>query len=103
MKSFNVIINNFNTRTFEPYDIMPHLIDEYNKSKNKPSTLEDFKNFVKQEAQYQWWARCEYEIILVDCPNQKVSEKWDVYRQVMMNIDLVVETLIENINGNTAS
>ena len=101
MKSFNVIIHDFNGKTFIPYDIMSYLIKEYNELETKPSTNKELRDFVEQRARYQWWARCEYEIILVDWPNQKVSEKWDVYRQVMMNIDLVVETLIENINGNT--
>lgn len=101
MKSFNVIINDFNRDTFKPYNIMPYLIREYNESKDKPSTFEEFKNFVEGRSKYQWWSRCEYEIILVDWPNHKVSEKWDVYDQIMMNIDIVVEILIENINGNT--
>lgn len=39
MKSFNVIINDFNGGTFEPYDIMPYLVNEYNKAKVKPSSL----------------------------------------------------------------
>lgn len=103
MKSFYVIVNYFNRGTFEPYDIMPYLISEYNEAKVKPASFQDFKDFVEHKAKYQWLARCEYEIILVDWPNQKVSEKWDVYRQVMMNIDIVVKTLIENINGNTES
>ena len=103
MKSFNVIINDFNGGTFEPYDIMPYLVNEYNEAKVKPSSFQELKEFVEQKARYQWWARCEYEIILVDWPNQKVSEKWDVYRQVMMNIDTVTRILIENINENTES
>lgn len=103
MKSFNVIINDFNRDTFEPYDVMPYLVDEYNKAEVKPSSFHEFKDFVKQIALYQWWGRCEYEIILVDWPNQKVSEKWDVYKQVMMNIDTIVGILIENIYGNTKS
>lgn len=97
MKSFNVIINDFNRDTFVPYDVMPYLIREYNKLKDKPSTMEELKRFVVEMAQYQWWARCEYEIILVDWPNQGVHEKWDVYKQVMMNIDLITEILASNI------
>lgn len=46
---------------------------------------------------YQWWSRCEYEIILVDWPCQKKSEKWDVYKQVMMNIDIITEILMKNV------
>lgn len=103
MKSFNVIINDYNRGTFKPYDIMPYLINEYNEAEVKPASFQKFKEFVEQTALYQWWSRCEYEIILVDWPSQKVSEKWDVYQQVMMNIDLVTEILMENVNGNKKS
>ena len=97
MKSFNVIVNNFNAGSFEPYDVMPYLIREYNKAEVKPSTVDEFKTFVEQEAMYRWWSRCEYEIILSDWPTMKHSQKWDVYRQIMMNIDTVVEILMQNV------
>lgn len=97
MKSFYVIVNDFNRKTFIPYDIMPYLIGEYNKLKSKPSTMEELKDFIERKAKYQWWARCEYEIILVDWPNKSVSEKVDVYSQVMMNIDIITEVLYSNV------
>ena len=97
MKSFYVIINNFNKGTFEPYDVMPYLMAEYNKAKSKPSTTEEFKKFVEQEAKYQWWSRCEYEIIISDWPGMEINDKWDIYRQLMMNIDIVTEILIHNL------
>ena len=65
-----------------------------------PQTFDEFKEFVQKESQYQFWARCEYEIILVDWPCQKHEEKWDVYQQIMMNLDLVTKTLMEELNDN---
>ena len=102
MKSFNVIIYDPNLRKFVEYDIMPYLIRTYNEKKEKketlPETFDEFKNFVKSESQYQFWARCEYEIILIDWPCQKKHEKWDVYKQIMMNLDIVTKVFMENIN-----
>lgn len=49
---------------------------------------------------YQWWSRCEYEIILTDWPNQKKFEKWDVHEQVKMNIDIITELLINDVCPN---
>lgn len=97
MKSFNVIIFNYNKKDFEPYDVMPYLIDCYVKKEEKPKTFNEFREFVKDTSMYQWWSRCEYEIILTDWPNQKVEKKWDIHKQVMMNIDLITQILIENI------
>lgn len=106
MKSFNVIIYNFNAQKFESYDIMPYLISVYrdleaDKRKQRrqplPKTYDEFKQFVNNESMYQWWGRCEYEIILVDWPGQKHEEKWDIYQQIQMNLDLITETLIWNL------
>lgn len=102
MKSFNVIIYDPNLRKFVEYDIMSYLIRTYNEKKERketlPKTFDEFKNFVKSESQYQFWSRCEYEIILIDWPCQKNHEKWDVYKQIMMNLDIVTKVFMENIN-----
>ena len=107
MQQFNVINYNFNAQKFESYDVIPYLVNAYNdrvKYHNEfpeeefwkvPQTFDEFKEFVQRESQYHFWARCEYEIILVDWPCQKHKEKWDVYQQIMMNLDLVTKTLME--------
>ena len=114
MKSFNVIRGNFNTGKFETYDVIPYLIHEYQKVKKSrskfkptPKTFEEFKEFVKKEAMYRWWAKCEYEIILFPWPYKANKEghiddfsqayKLDVYEQVMMNIDVITELLMESV------
>ena len=61
--------------------------------------LEDFKQFVKDESMYQFWGRCEYEIILVDWPCQRHEEKWDVYQQIIMNLDTIVEIIMKECNS----
>lgn len=97
IKSFNVIYQNFNAQKFEPYDVMPYLVDEYNKAKSKPTTFEEFKEFVKSKSMYMYWARCEYEIIIAGWPNKETQEKWDIHRQIMMNIDIVTRLVMESV------
>lgn len=96
---FNVIIYDINHHKFKPYDVMPYLRDRYQeaRAKDKPVTTEQFQEFVKSNAMYQWWSRCEYEIILRCWPNLNVEEKWDVYQQVMMNIELITELLMKDL------
>ena len=103
MEKFNVIIYNYNKQRFEFYDVLPYLIRIYIKYKKDLKTFEEFKDFVNKESMYQWWARCEYEIILSDWPNNKHTEKWDVYKQVLMNLDLITNLLIENLNENSSN
>ena len=124
MKQFNVINFDFNAKKFEAYDVIPYLVRKYKERVDTcneleqdlqnatsehectlyrdslkywkvPVTFDEFREFVKSEGQYQFWSRCEYEIILVDWPCQKTEEKWDVYDQIMMNIDIVTQIVME--------
>lgn len=95
MTQFNVLNYDINRQKFKAYDIMPYLIDCYKKEKKKPKTFEEFKDFIEKQSLYMYWSRCEYEIILVDWPCQKVEEKWDVYDQIMMNIDVITDIVMK--------
>lgn len=105
MKQFNVIFYDFNKNKMIPYDVMPYLVDCYEKAKKgkKPTTREEFRKFIDRESAYMYWARCEYEIILSDWPNQSTEEKWDIYRQIMMNIDIITDLLMESVCKETSS
>lgn len=101
---FNVIIHDFNKKGFEGYDIMPYLMQtwaELKKSKyrkkERPTNRAELKEWVKQWSQYQFWARCEYEIILQSWPNMDDDKKVDVYWQIMLNHDLVTDIFAKNI------
>lgn len=123
MREFNVIVYNINSKEFEPYNVIPHLVNCYDKKKSKPKTFDEFKEFVKSESMYQWWSRCEYEIILSPWPyitspserydkkgednieawkehwkkHLKECEKIDVHYQVMMNIDIVTALVMNSV------
>lgn len=99
MKQFNVIRSDFNTNKFVPYDVIPYLVDCYEKARTKPTNFDEFKEFIRKESMYQWWSRCEYEIVLQSWPPGHNEEKIDVYYQVMMNIDRITEIVMEEVNG----
>lgn len=99
IKPFNVINFEFNSGKFEAYDVMPYLVNCYkNEKKDKrPITFDEFKKFVESKSMYMYWARCEYEVILSDWPNQKTHKKIDIHWQIMNNIDIVTNILMENV------
>lgn len=97
MNEFNVIIYDFNNKEFKPYNIIPYLKEEYYKEEYNFIFFDDFKEFIINKSKYKWWSRCEYEIILTDWPNQKHEEKWDVYKQIEMNIDIITQVLIDEV------
>jgi hypothetical protein len=97
MKSFNVINWNPNSKNFEKFDVIPYFVEVYNEGRKRPQTLQQFKQFINEEAQYRFWGRCEYEIILVDWPCQQKQEKWDVYKQITMNLEIIAKIVMQEV------
>lgn len=123
MKEFNVIRHDFNNKEFVPYNIIPYLVFQYKIKRDKPKTFDEFKEFVKNESMYQWWSRCEYEVILspwpyTSSPSERYDkkgendveawkehwkkhlgecEKIDIHYQVMMNLDVITTLVMESI------
>ena len=100
MRQFNVILWDINRRDFVPYDIIPYFVREYEyavERKTEPKTTEEFKEFVVRWGRYQFWARCEYEIVLTDWPILKTQKKIDVFEQIKMNLDLIVELVMDSV------
>lgn len=125
MKKFNVLNWDFNHDKLEYYDVLPYFRREYKErvdkfkkfSKTKkyqkmneeerneylkhsfvPKTLSEFKKFIMDESHYQFWGRCEYEMICEGWPVQKNSYKLDIHEQIMMNIDIITEILFNEYN-----
>ena len=97
---FNVIIYNPNKKIFESYNIIPYLLGQYKKinpKNRKPTNKEEMEAFIESESRYQWWSRCQYELILLDWPAGTTKEKWDIHRQVMMNISIIADILLEMV------
>lgn len=121
MKSFYVLLCDFNTKQPEKYDIMLYLLNTYKKclERNhwwpmdnpniKPESTEDFKHFVDRACRYQYWARCEYEWLMLAWPYgatdtiencKKVinsSVKLDAYEQIKMNLDIITSVFMDNL------
>jgi len=51
------------------------------------------KEFIVKECRYQFWSRCEYEIIISSWPNEINKKKIDVYDQIVLNIDIITKIL----------
>ena len=107
-RKFYVLTWDFNRDKIEHYDVLPYLRNRLEEriEKNKkdedeyfkvPKSFDEFKKFVEDESLYQFWSRCEYEIILKDWPCGKTEEKWDIYDQIMMNLDIITNLLMETV------
>ena len=136
MKTFNVINYDFNHNKFVAYNVIPYLVKEYHERVERhkkypeavywkvPTTFDEFKKFVDDESKYQFWSRCEYEIVLSPWPyalspsegydkskendldawkqhwkkHLDSCDKWDVYDQIVMNLDVITKLVMESVN-----
>lgn len=98
---FYVINWDVNAQKFIKYDVMPYFVNCYKEAKKRrrkvPTTFDEFKEFVEGNSLYMYWARCQYEVILMDWPSSQTYKKIDVHWQVMMNLDIVTKILMENL------
>ena len=79
--------------TFVPYDVMQYLIESYketkkNKWRKTPETFEEFKTFVIDASRYQFWGRCEYELLLGQWPFGSYNMRQEMKKFIATNPDL---------------
>ena len=105
-RKFYVLTWDFNRDKIEHYDVLPYLRnrleERIEKNKNDednyfkvPKSFTDFKKFVEDESLYQFWSRCEYEMIVHGWPVRKNDYKIDVHEQIMMNLDVISGILFD--------
>lgn len=111
MKAFNILLHDINKNQVEIHDIMPYLLDTYNKCLEKghwwpcydpfkkPTSYEELRDFVKYSCMHMYWARSQYEWLMLPWPsnNLDLSIKIDAWQQIEMNLDVVTDVFIENI------
>lgn len=101
MKQFNVILWDFNKKGLMSYDVLPYFRKEYEelKKKDRPTTKEQWKEFIRRKGMYRFWSRCEYEILIsqwppMSDPSKNEHIKIDAWQQIENNLDLLVDILM---------
>lgn len=97
---FYVWVIDFNTGEPSKYDILPYLSDSWGdlKPASKQKALGDLQEWVKSQLMYQFWSRCEYEMLILPWPNKDSDKprKVDVYQQALPNLPLITKLFAEN-------
>lgn len=72
--SYKVILWDFNRKKTEFYDVIPYFMEEYKelRKKDRPETREQWFEWVKRIGMYQFWSRCQYEILVDGFPSSIV-------------------------------
>ena len=74
--SWVVCIHDFNADRVKPYDVLAHREDLIKKLKKKHTTIEDFIEAFDRDLRWQYWSRCEYEMILYVENDRVYLEPW---------------------------
>lgn len=93
---YNVFVEDFNGKTFVPYNVFGHTAFVKDIKKNFKKNADNEKEFeedLRMSAQYYFWSKCEWEIIVSSWPpSDRIPEvKVDVYDQLRMNWHIFVE------------
>ena len=112
--NFYAFYKDFNDGKIKPIEVLEGVFDEiftekgaiskkhfctYDKKTYKSvliTTKEHLKEFVVRNLMYRFWSKCEWEMVVVDCPNRDAVEdsrphKVDVYSQLEPNMNLIVD------------
>ena len=112
--AFYTLTWDMNRAEVENYDIMPYLVSAWKEDKarkrkiwfkssdddtKEPTTVEEWKKAILAASRYQFWARCEYEIIVSEWPTEKHRVKLDVFDQINANIDVIAKLFMEYVSS----
>ena len=105
MKQFNVLYWDFNRDKPSPYDVLPYFREEYESLKKvlRPVTRQEWEAFIRSKGMYMYWARAQYEVIVSQWPPTEKSYKLDIWKQIEANIDLIIDILMKEYEGNSQS
>ena len=88
-----VLKYDFNSNEIVNYNVMIGLAEKLHKKVKKKIVYDKktLKEFLQREFINKYWCRCEYEILISGLFNKSEKEKIDIWRQLEINLDNIVE------------
>lgn len=99
-----VLMYNVKEHSIKPYNALNNeLILELHKEivkKKRITNYEELKEYVRKWFLYHYWCKAEYEVLIgrFFFESDKDLIKIDVYTQLMLNIDRIIEYLIKKLD-----
>ena len=103
MLEYYVFRRDFNRNRLEQVNIFSYVTPEKIRNGIKErniKTKDKFKEFLKGQFMYYFWAKCEHEVVINSFPyleDEKVGDngiKIDIWYQIEPNLDLIVDYVI---------
>ena len=76
-KPMSWLVKNFdcNAQVIKDYDVLKYREDDIKKMKKKCATKEEFAEELRKEFQWQFWSKCEWELIIELTEDERVLLK----------------------------
>lgn len=102
---WNVLRHDFNSNKIINYNIFnTGFVENVHKEvlKKRITTIAELKEYIKKWAIYHYWCKAEHEIVVggLFFRSTKDLEKIDIYRQIDMNLDRIVEYVNRELRLN---
>ena len=99
---WNVLYHDFNARKIKPYNIFAgSFVEDLAKAikKEKIEDREQLKEYLKRDFMYHYWSKSECEILVGGLHSSDINEfeKLDIWYQIEMNFDLIVDYIISKM------
>ena len=100
-----VLMCDFNSKEIRGYNVFNKaFVEELHKKvlKKKVTNKEQLKNFIDSFFMYHYWSKSEFEILVggLFVKDEKDLTKIDIYTQLKMNLDLIVEYVNQELKLN---
>lgn len=99
--NYNVLLYDFNKNNIINYNVLRHIdtnIIHKKIKKNEITNYNDLKEYLDREFRYNFSSRSEFEIMVGDLlMKEDKFIKIDAYRQIKMNLDLIVKHVIDEM------
>lgn len=106
MLEYYVFRRDFNRNRLEQTNIFSYVTPEKIRNginERQIKTKSEFKEFLKSQFMYYFWAKCEHEVVINSFPyleDERVGDngiKIDIWQQIEPNLDLIVDYVIEKL------
>ena len=90
---WNVLRYDFNSNSIVKYNVMIGIVEKLRKKVRKKEVHDKatLKEFLKSEFMYHYWCKTECEMLVSGLFYNSRSEKIDIWTQLEMNLDHIVE------------
>jgi len=98
---WNVYREDYNKKDIVVYNVFQHhtFLEQCKKAYRKyrkPEQAAELENEIKGWAQYCFWSKCEYEIVLEGWVHNTVEKRIDICQQLMLNWDQFFKYITEH-------